>query len=99
MFRRSAFWSKQPLEIEGGNSAPIDTDGNATISHRLPGDTMWRTPPYQVSLYPGFVQRLIEVNEDTLSAVDQGYGQHIFYDLEGKRPKRYLVQRVICAGL
>jgi len=83
-----------PPEIESGSSAPIDTDGNVAMSYRLSGDDEWRTLRYKVTLYPGVVRRLIEVNEDTLFALDEGYGQHIFYDLKGKRLKRYLVQRV-----
>jgi hypothetical protein len=83
-----------PPEIESGSSAPVDTDGNVDMSYRLPGDDRWKTLRYMVTLYPGVVRRLIEVNDDTLFAVDEGYGQHIFYDLKGKRLKRYLVQRV-----
>lgn len=83
-----------PPEIESGSGAPIDTDGNVAISYRLPGDDEWRALRYKVTLYPGVVRRLIEVNEDILFGVDEGYGQHIFYDLKGKRLKRYLVQRV-----
>jgi hypothetical protein len=83
-----------PPEIKEGSGSPVDTDGNVAMSYRLAGDNEWSTLRYQVKLYPGIVRRLIEVNEGTLFAVDEGYGQHIFYDLAGRRLARFLVQRV-----
>lgn len=83
-----------PPEIEEGSSAPIDTDGHVKMSYRLTKEDAWSTLRYQVKLYPGIVRRLIEVNESTLFAVDEGYGQHIFYDLSERRLMRFLVQRV-----
>lgn len=99
-FREFQKWPKgftcplAPPEIEAGTGAPIDTNGNVELSYRLPGEEQWKTLRYQVKLFPGVVRRLIEVNKNTLFAVDEGYGQHLFYDLPAERLKRYLVQRV-----
>lgn len=83
-----------PPEIKRDASGPVDTHGHVALPYRLPGGKAWKTLNYQVSLYPGLVRRLVEVNPHILFAVDEGYGQHIFYDLKNRRFKRYLVQRI-----
>ncbi len=99
-FREFQRWPKgfaydvPPPEIKPDSSGPVDVEGHVAMPYRMPGEDEWKTLDYQVILYPGVVRRLIEVNADTLFAVDEGYGQHIFYDLKEARLKRYLVQRV-----
>lgn len=80
-----------PPEIKKDQGAPIDSGGTVAMPYRMPGQKEWKTLDYKVMLYPGIVRRLIEVNKDVLFAVDEGYGQHVFYDLKKKQIKRYLV--------
>jgi hypothetical protein len=99
-FREFQRWPKDfsydvtPPEIDENGGAPVDTDGHVTLPYRLVDSPEWKTVEYRVTLYTGVVRQLIEINASTLFAVDEGYGQHLFYDLNGKRLKRYLVQRV-----
>lgn len=87
-------FASAPPEIEKGRCGPIDADGNVALPYRLNPDAPWRHLRYKVKLYPGIVRRLAEVNDRVLFATDEGYGEHLLYDLEDRRLKRHLVQHV-----
>ncbi|NQT54069.1 PQQ-like beta-propeller repeat protein [bacterium] len=59
-----------------------DARGHVALPYRLPGQKEWRTLEYDVKMYPGKVKLLTEVNGHVLFATDEGYGQHVFYDLK-----------------
>jgi len=76
-----------PPEFKKDASAP-DGRGHVELAYRLPGEEAWRTLAYDVTMYPGTVRLLTEVNDHVLFATDEGYGQHVFYDLAASRLKR-----------
>ncbi|MFO8012428.1 MAG: hypothetical protein R6X20_03885 [Phycisphaerae bacterium] len=65
-----------------------DARGHVELPYRLPGQDEWRTLAYDVKMYPGVVRRLTEVSDRVLFATDDGYGQHVFYDVSARRLQR-----------
>jgi len=76
-----------PPEFKRDASDP-DAHGHVELSYRLPGEKAWRPLAYDVKMYPGIVRLLTEVNDHVLFATDEGYGQHVFYDVTGRRLQR-----------
>ena len=77
----------QPPELKKDAGRP-DANGHVELPYRLPGQKEWRTLEYDVKMYPGKVQLLMEVNGHVLFATDEGYGQHVFYGLKGNQIMR-----------
>jgi hypothetical protein len=75
--------SSRPPEFKRDAGDP-DAEGWVELPYRLEGQEQWSLLRYRVKMYPGKVQLLTEVNDHVLFATDEGYGQHVFYDL-GRR--------------
>jgi len=73
-----------PPEIKRDAGAP-DGRGRVELPYRLAGQAQWSTLAYGVRMYPGVVRLLTEVAPHVLFATDEGYGQHVFYDLKARR--------------
>ncbi len=78
--------SPPPL-IEEDSGKP-DTQGRVELRYQPGGQEQWKTLPYDVQMFPGIVRLLTEVNDHVLFATDEGYGQHVFYDLTSNQLKR-----------
>jgi len=78
--------SPPPL-IEESSGVP-DARGRVALRYQPGGQEEWMTLPYDVTMYPGIVRLLTEINDRVLLATDEGYGQHVFYDLASKRFQR-----------
>jgi len=76
-----------PPEIKPDAGAP-DGRGRVELPYRLAGQKQWRTLRYVVRMYPGVVRLLKEIGPHVLFATDEGYGQHVFYDLKARRIMR-----------
>ncbi len=76
-----------PPFIEEDSEKP-DADGRVALRYRQGGEEEWQTLEYRVNLYPGIVRLLTELNDHVLFATDEGYGQHVFYDLKAGALKR-----------
>jgi hypothetical protein len=91
--RESQFWPRDfvppspPPFIERDAGKP-DATGRVTLRYRPGGAEKWQPLEYDVRLYPGVVRLLAEVNDHVLFATDEGYGQHVFYDLNRNEIKR-----------
>ena len=74
-----------PPEIDfakpDGSQVP-DGNGKVALRWRPRDSEEWRTMNYRVELYPGKVRRLTEINNRVLCALDEGYGEHVFYDVK-----------------
>jgi hypothetical protein len=75
-----------PPQFKQGTQTPT-TGGAVELQYRLAGQD-WRTLAYAVRMYPGDVARLIELNPDVLFAVDNGYGENVFYNVRTHQLKR-----------
>lgn len=78
--------SPPPL-IESDSGDP-DPQGRVELRYRPGGQEEWQTLQYDVKMYPGMVRLLTEINDRVLFATDEGYGQHVFYDLASNQLKR-----------
>jgi len=76
-----------PPEFDPDTASP-DATGRVELGYRFPGEKAWRTVGYDVKMYPGVVRRLKEVSGHVLFGMDEGYGQHVFYDVTAKRLQR-----------
>lgn len=65
-----------------------DAQGQVELPYRMPGQDEWSLLQYKVKMYPGKVKLLTEVSDHVLFATDEGYGQHVFYDLKARRIMR-----------
>lgn len=74
--------SPPPL-IEESSGKP-DPQGRVELRHRVDGQAEWRTIRYEVPMFPGIVRLLTEINDHVLFATDEGYGQHVFYDMASR---------------
>ncbi len=99
--RRGQFhWDRQaqhwPADFEPPSPPPIipadagdpDPRGRVSLPYRIGKDGPEKTLEYTVRMYPGVVKLLREIADGVLFATDEGYGQHVFYDLAGKRLMR-----------
>ncbi|MFP4057397.1 MAG: hypothetical protein ACLF0G_11060 [Candidatus Brocadiia bacterium] len=77
----------QPPQFKRDAGKP-DPRGHVELPYRLPGREEWSVVEYDVKMYPGTVKLLQEVNGHVLFATDEGYGQHVFYDLATRRLMR-----------
>jgi hypothetical protein len=76
-----------PPEFKKDASDP-DPQGHVELPYRLPEQEEWSVLEYDVKMYPGKVQLLEEVNDHVLFATDEGYGQHVFYNLRTRQMMR-----------
>jgi hypothetical protein len=76
-----------PPEFKKDGGDP-DPRGHVELPYRFANEKEWRTLEYHVTMYVGTVRRLVEVNDHVLFATDEGYGQHVFYDLRAERLQR-----------
>lgn len=89
--RGGEYWPRgtvpvDPPQFKEGTQIPT-TGGEVELEYRLAGQD-WRTLAYTVRMYPGDVARLIELNPDVLFAVDNGYGENVFYNVRTHQMKR-----------
>ncbi len=77
----------EPPRIDGDSVSPVP-GGNVTLRYRFPDDEDWNTLEYNVDMYPGVVQRVSEINATILFALDSGYGEHVFYNIENDTLRR-----------
>jgi hypothetical protein len=76
-----------PPWIEEDSGKP-DTQGRVELRYQPGGQGEWKTLRYDVHMYPGIVRLLTEINDHVLFATDEGYGQHVFYNLRTNQLKR-----------
>lgn len=96
--KRLVSWGRGPSEWPRG-TMPVDppqfkestqiptAGGEVNLEYRLSGQG-WQTLAYTVRMYPGDVARLTELNQDILFAVDNGYGENVFYNVRTHQLKR-----------
>lgn len=78
--------SSPPL-IENDSADP-DAQGRVELRYQPGGQEGWKTLQYDVQMYPGIARLLTEINDHVLFATDEGYGQHVFYNLTSNQLKR-----------
>ncbi len=76
-----------PPFIEQDSGKP-GAGGRVALRYRPGGEKGWQRLEYQVAMYPGKVRLLTEVNDHVLFATDEGYGEHVFYDLATRELRR-----------
>ena len=70
------------------NECAVSVGGSVALRYQPGGHTESKTLHYTVKMFPGIVRLLAEINDHVLFATDEGYGQHVFYDVSSNRLKR-----------
>ena len=82
------FVPPSPPPLIENDSADPDARGRVELRYQPGGQEQWKTLQYDVQMYPGIVRLLTEINDHVLFATDEGYGQHVFYNLTSNQLKR-----------